>query len=68
MIGAGKYDEACTQARLLTNAAGVILIVYDGEHGDGFSAQLESTITTCIPAVLRQVADQIEASSSPKLN
>lgn len=34
MIGAGKYDDACTVARLATKSEGVILIVYGGEHGD----------------------------------
>jgi len=68
MIGAGKYYEACTVARLATKAEGVIIIVYGGEHGDGFSAQLPAYIVERMPQVLRQVADQIEASSSPKLN
>ncbi len=63
MIGPGEYDDACTAARESTKAEGVILIVYGGEHGNGFSAQLPEYIVERMPDVLRQVADQIEKSS-----
>ena len=39
MFGPGKYDELCTAAREETKAVGVVLIVIDGEHGNGFSCQ-----------------------------
>lgn len=68
MIGPGKYNSMCDKVREDLNAEGVILIVYGGVLGDGFEAQLPAAIAHNMPRVLRQVADQIEASSSPKLN
>jgi hypothetical protein len=64
-IGPGKYDAACTAAREATGARGVILIVFGGKLGDGFSAQLELPVAALvkIPAVLRTVADSIEADT-----
>jgi len=37
MIGEGKYDDACTQARLATGGETVILIVVNGNKGHGLS-------------------------------
>ena len=61
MIGAGKYDELCTQARLGAKAKGAILIVLGGEHGNGFSGQFEAGVCVNLPSILREVAGQIEA-------
>lgn len=58
--GPGKYDEACSEARRSTKAVGVLLVVLEGEHGSGFSAQLPHELRVAIPATLRSVADQIE--------
>lgn len=60
MLGPGKYDEACTKARELTKAEGAVLIIYNGEFGHGFSAQLTIPAVSALPKVLRQIADQIE--------
>ncbi len=61
--GPGKYDDACTAARLATDAAGVVLIVLGGKQGSGFSVQVEGEdLTWALPALLRSVADQIEAA------
>ena len=57
----GKYDEACTQARLATNAVGVLLMVIDGDKGTGFSVQtLEPRLLHTLPTILRITADEIE--------
>lgn len=61
--GPGKYDDVCTMAREAAKAKGVLLMVFDGEHGQGFSAQLPPELVLGIPAVLRQVADQIEKNT-----
>lgn len=61
MIGPGKYDEWATAVLKETHAQGVILIVKSGIFGDGFSAQLSPLDVLKIPAVLRDVADMIEA-------
>jgi hypothetical protein len=64
MIGAGKYDEACTKARQETKAAGVILVVIGGEHGHGFSAQIPPPLIRTVPNILRSIADQIEKAGA----
>lgn len=59
--GPGKYDDACTAARLMTGG-GVVLIVAGGEKGDGFAAQLQPGMGEVLPLALRQVATQIDES------
>lgn len=61
MIGPGKYDESCTAVREKHKAGGVMLIVFDGDLGTGFSCQLPILDLEKIPAVLRIAADQIDA-------
>lgn len=62
MIGAGKYDAACTVVRESNQAMGCILIIVGGTKGNGFSAQfLDAEMELGIPSILREVADQIEA-------
>jgi hypothetical protein len=63
VLGAGKYDDACTAARLSTEAAGVVLIVLGGPKGPGFSVQAPLEFLTALPGVLRNVADQIEGDA-----
>lgn len=58
--GPGKYDDACTKARLATGAEGVVLIVSHGQFGDGFAVQVSPSFLRQLPAVLRFMADQIE--------
>ena len=60
MNGPGRYDAATTAARIATAAEGVILIVFNGVDGSGFSAQLTARQMRGIPDILRDVADQIE--------
>lgn len=63
MFGPGKYDKECRAVRTVTLADGVILIVFRGHSGDGFSAQLPADELARIPTLLRTVADQIEADN-----
>lgn len=58
--GPGKYDHLCAEVRGKAKAAGVILIVIEGEHGNGFSAQLPEDLMFATPQALRQVADEME--------
>ncbi len=60
-FGAGKYDEACTVARVMARAEGALLIIIDGDKGEGFSAQIPPRYIERIPQLLRTVADSIEA-------
>jgi hypothetical protein len=62
MLGPGKYDAECTAVREQTEAkSGVMLIVLDGNKGTGFSCQLDYQHIAKIPALLRTVADEIQA-------
>ncbi len=60
MIGAGKYDNYCSEVRLANLADAVALIVINGRYGSGFSVQGTRTFTEELPALLRHMADQIE--------
>jgi hypothetical protein len=60
--GPGIYNFLCTEVRERTQAAGVILIVVDGNRGSGFSVQvIAPELNLKLPAMLRLMADQIEA-------
>lgn len=59
--GPGKYDAACTAARLATSAEMAILIVLNGHLGSGFSVQAQGEAKVqLLPSLLREVAAQIE--------
>jgi hypothetical protein len=61
-IGAGKYDEECTQVREATGARGVVMIVFDGSKGSGFSVQTwDMQLLETLPDLLEGVAKQIRA-------
>lgn len=59
MNGPGKYDDLCAHVRQQAKARGVILIVIEGEHGNGFSAQLPAELGGTIPAALVAVAHEM---------
>jgi hypothetical protein len=60
-LGPGKYDDVATMAREMTKAEGVIVMVWNGNKGYGFSAQFSDPILLRrVPDILRDVADQME--------
>lgn len=61
-MGPGKYDTLCTLVREQLQAEGVIVMVFNGPHGDGFSVQASADITLRLPEILEDVARQIRAS------
>lgn len=62
-VGPGKYDEEATIVRERTRAHTAVVIVLGGLHGTGFSVQsLDPNTKAILPALLRAVADGIEAS------
>jgi len=61
-LGKGKYDDQCKRVMKETKANGVILIVNEGEKGNGFSSRLTLEDTLRMPSILRSVADVIEKS------
>jgi hypothetical protein len=67
--GPGKYDDACTDAREATKAIGCILIIIEGDKGNGFSVQtLEPDLLPVLPALLRTVAREIEQNAQAGAN
>lgn len=60
MLGPGKYDDLCTEARTKANATGALLIIVGGDKGPGFSAQLTAEHLSGLPNLLRNLANQIE--------
>lgn len=58
--GPGKYDDIATIVRETTKADGILLIVFGGVHGQGFSAQLPAHILIAVPEIVRDVARKIE--------
>jgi hypothetical protein len=66
MMGAGKYDEACTAARAATGAKNaVVLIVLGGSAGDGFSVQCAVDYVLDLPAVLERLARDLRHDTEP---
>ena len=59
-LGPGKYDDLATWVREQAEARGVIVLVIGGKLGSGFSAQATAAVTARLPALLRQLADDIE--------
>lgn len=64
-IGPGKYDDECELVRKITKADGVMVLVFGGHNGSGFSAQFSQPLGAVVAQVLRDVADQIEADLAP---
>ena len=58
--GPGKYDAECNAAMEQTQAEGVILLVFHGRFGSGFSAHLPTELLLNLPDILRKLADDVE--------
>lgn len=66
-FGPGKYDPECTELREKIKAHGVLLMVFGGVKGDGFSCQASPEITLSLPQILRCIANDIEESGYPRV-
>jgi hypothetical protein len=62
-IGGGKYENECYRALYDCAAAGVILCVFGGNKGNGFSVAAPPEICMKIPQILRSIADGIEQTT-----
>lgn len=60
MLGKGKYDLECEHVRKMAGAAGVILIICDGNKGFGMSCHLPPGKDETLPELFRCLADLIE--------
>jgi hypothetical protein len=59
--GPGKYDDLATIVRTMAEAKAVIIVVFAGIFGSGFSVQAEGeSLTKELPNILREMADEIE--------
>jgi methylmalonyl-CoA mutase cobalamin-binding subunit len=61
-IGPGKYDDACTQVREQLQADGVMLVVFGGNKGSGFSVQGGLALIVTLPDMLEDMARQMRHS------
>lgn len=60
-MGPGKYDEEAMLVMERTKAQGVIVMVIGGEKGPGFSVAADLLTTLSLPAILRSIANQLDA-------
>lgn len=63
-FGPGKYDDICTEVRAklgMTDetGGGVMLIVFGGPKGPGFSCQADLETSLALPGLLEHVAKQM---------
>jgi len=58
--GPGKYDKEAMEILERTKAQGVLLMVFNGDRGNGFSMDADINLMLSIPAILRAIAKQIE--------
>lgn len=61
--GPGKYDDFVTHVREQAQAEAVLLIVFNGNRGSGFSMQARGHMPPAqVAAILEDTARQIRAS------
>ena len=58
-IGPGKYDDLCTYVREKTQASGVLVVVINGNKGEGFSCQADLKTMLIVPDILETIAKQL---------
>ena len=63
-VGPGRYNEVCTLVRKRTRARAVVLLILDGDRGQGFEVQTaDPLLLKGLPALLRNMAEAIEADA-----
>jgi hypothetical protein len=60
-VGPGRYDDLCTKVREEAQADAVVVAVINGRVGSGFSVQATGLAVVKLPALLRDLASQLEA-------
>lgn len=61
-IGGGKYEKQCLRAKEECEAESLILVVFGGKHGNGFSVAAVPEICIKLPELLRSIADGMEVA------
>ena len=59
MNNPGKYDDLCTMVRQAAQAQGAIVIIVNGDKGNGFSVQATQEVLNTLPDMLEYMAKQI---------
>ena len=59
MRGPGKYDHIATMAIEAAQATGVVVIVFNGDRGNGFSVQADAATLAAMPDILQSVVNQL---------
>jgi hypothetical protein len=67
-IGPGKYDDACTLVRTMLGARGVLLVVLDGIHGNGFACQTDPEVLARLPELLDQLSADLRQTRDHDLS
>lgn len=57
----GKYSAMCDEVFNRTRAEGTVVVIYNGDKGNGFSAVGSPDFLLELPKILRLMADQMEA-------
>jgi hypothetical protein len=67
-LGPGKYDDVCTMVServgITDRGGGVVLIVLNGNKGNGFACQADLRTTLLLPDMLEDIARQIRESTA----
>lgn len=58
--GPGKYDDLCTHVRVTAEARCAIVMIFHGKEGSGFSVQSDAETLAVLPAMLRDMADEMD--------
>jgi hypothetical protein len=60
-IGPGKYDDLASLVMERCRGRGVVVIVFEGNLGSGFSVQADPHVMLAIPDILQGVVDALRA-------
>jgi hypothetical protein len=59
--GPGRYDDLCTYVRERSKGDGAVVMIFGGQHGNGFSVQVAKPLLENLPTLLREMADDMDA-------
>ena len=62
-LGPGKYDKELKKLLKLCGANEGLIIIFDGNQGPSFCANLKKENIIAMPKMLRYVADEVENRS-----
>ena len=59
-MGPGIYDDVATRLREELQAEGVVVLIINGNKGNGFSAQVTGEHLLSVSGILRGAADEFD--------